>query len=406
MHSYFLVYPLSEDWQEVAWCSVAPDIALKMSKGSLETLAQVAQTTPIFAVLPGKWISIFSVELPKVRATAMLKKALPFLLEEQLAEDFETVHIALPTPFRAGEITPLAVISKAQMQTLVTSFKAQQLNLLQAFPNWMCLPLFEGTWTIYLDENYAHVRQEAGIGFSIQKDLLIPMLNLALTQSAAPPQSLHIYHSPLMAAELEEQFGTLAMPLAYEAVQDDALLFFARQLVLPVPLNLLQGEYFIKPKLSAIGRMWRNAAGLAAAVVLVQILQSSLHYQQTKQQYDEVHKKVLALYTQVFPGEENVANARTRLEQALGGAKVSDDNPLFVYLTQVTAPILNTEGVELKQLAFQNNAMRLEVMVKDFATLSQLEAALSAQGLTVKQDSASLEENQVIAQLNLSRGKS
>ncbi len=405
MQSYFLVYPLSEDWQEVAWCAVAPDIALKMTKGSLETLVQVAQATPILALVPGKWISIFSVELPKVRSTAMLKKALPFLLEEQLAEDFETVHIALPTRYRAGEMTPLAVISKTRMQTLVARFKAHALNLLQAFPDWMCLPLFPNTWTIHLDEHYAHVRQDEAIGFSIQKDILIPMLNLALAQTTTPPQGLHIYHAPEMAAEMEEQLSTVSIPLAYEALQSkDALVFWARNLVLPVPLNLLQGEFFIKPKLSAIGRMWRQAAGLAAALVLVQILQSSLHYQQIKQQYDEVHKKVLALYGQVFPGEENVSNARSRLEQALGNTKVSEDNPLFGYLTQITTPLLNTEGVELKQLALHNKSMRLEVVVKDFATLSQLESALSAQGLTVKQDSASLEENQVIAQLHLSRG--
>jgi general secretion pathway protein L len=404
MQHYFLVYPQSDDWQQVSWCAYGPDLQVRTVVGSLESLAQAAQLTPIMAVLPGRWLNFFQVELPKARGT-MIKQALPFLLEEQLAQELDNIHIALPTHYQGGEITPVAVINKERMQTLQAAFKGQNLNLQQAFPDWMCLPLFDHTWTIHLGSEYAYVRQSTCLGFSIQKDLLMPMLQMALAQTLQPPQALHVYHLALEAADMEEQLNTLSLPLAYEAVSDDPLLVWAQYFSSPAPLNLLQDEFFIKPKVSEVNRLWRIAATLVVAIIAVQLCQSFLRYQQLSKQYTQVHEEVLTLYTQVFPDATQTSNAKAQLEQALagkGGARA--DNPLFAYLQDIATPLLNTEGITLQQLTFQNNEMRLQIIAKDFATLSQLESALGMVGLSVKQEGASLEENQVSAQLHISRG--
>lgn len=403
MQHYFLVYPLSDDWHQVSWCLCNPDGVTTASIGSLETFAQIAQLTPIIALVPGKWLNFFSVELPKARAN-MVKKALPFLLEEQLAEDLDAVHLVLPARYQVGQNTPVAVINKTLMRTMCDAFKTQGLNLQQAFPDWVCLPLFAQTWTIYLGQEMAFVRQSENLGFSIPKDLLMPMLNLALTQTTERPETLHVYHLALEAADMEEQLTTLSVPLAYEAIADDTLTWWAQHLTFPAPMNLLQDEFVIKQKSSPLSRSWRMAAAMAAGIVVVQIVHALLNHQLLQKQYDDVHTQVLALYTQVFPDAQQTNNARAQLEAELTSQGLNATNPLFVYLQDITEPLLTTAGVELQQLTLQNNTLRVEVVVNDFATLNQLESALSANGLTVAQDSASLEENRVVAQLHLSRG--
>ncbi len=404
MDKYILVYPLSDDWKIVAWCAVAPDESLQVKQGTLETLAKVAPQMPIVAILPGTWLNMFSIDLPKGRA-AQVKKALPFLLEEQLAEDLDNVHIVLPEVYQLGKPTPVAVISKARMQTLCDIFKNHQLNLQQAVPDWVCLPLFDNTWTLHLGQTDAQVRQKADLGFSVQKNLLLPMLNLALSQAEHKPQSLHVYHLALEAADMEEQLTKLNIPLAYEAVADESLLLWAQHFTLPAALNLLQGEFFVKPKVSEINRVWRKAAVVAAAVVVVQLLHSSIEYQQLKKQYDVVHGQVLELYTSVFPGQTQTNNARAQLEPLLTKSGGGANNPLFNYLQEVSEPLLNTPNVHLQQIALHEKSMTLEVVVDDFAALGQLESALSAKGLAVKQESASLEKDHVIAKLQVTEGK-
>lgn len=404
MEKYILVYPASDDWQQVSWCVHASEQPSSCAQGDLSTLAEQALDLPIVAIIPGIWLSMFKAALPKGRS-AQIKKAIPFLLEEQLAEDLEEVHFALPATYQLGETTPIAVINQNRMRTLVATFKEKHLNLQYALPDWLCLPLFEQTWTIYLGQTHVCVRQAKDLGFSIQKNLLMPMLNLALNQAEQKPHTLHVYHLAMEAADMEEQLTTLNIPLAYEAVNMDPLLLWAQHIEMPPALNLLQGEYYIRPKFSKVKRLWMMAGGMVAAIIMVQLLHSSVEYQQYKNQYDALHAQVLELYTSVFPGETQTGNARARLEPMLAESGSSANNPLFIYLQDISDPLLNIPDVVVQQLSLQENSLQLEVVVKDFAALGQLEAALAEKGLTVKQDSASLENDQVIAQLHVTRGK-
>ncbi|MFA6036850.1 MAG: type II secretion system protein GspL [Legionellales bacterium] len=402
MDKYFLVYPLTDDWQQVSWCAYAPDEELQVKQGSLDTLAKIAPNVPMIAVLPGTWLNIFSITLPKGRAS-QIKKAIPFLLEEQLAEDLENIHIALPAVYQLGEITPVAVISKNRMQVLKDAFKNQNLNLQQAVPNWLCLPLFEQTWTLHLTQELACVRQAKDLGFCIQKSLLMPMLTLALSQAEQKPQSLHVYHLALEAADMEEQLTTLKIPLAYEAVSDESLLLWTENFTSPAALNLLQGEFFVKPKVSAVKQIWRKSAAVFVAIIVAFVLQSSIEFQHYQKQYDAVHAKTLALYTSVFPNETQTTNARAQLETLLADTGGGVSNPLFDYLQAISEPLLNSPDVNLQQIALHEKSLQIEVIVKDFAALSQLENALTAKGLTVKQESASLEKDQVLARLQVTQ---
>lgn len=402
MDKYFLVYPLTQDWQQISWCAYAPDEELQVKQGHLETLAKIAPQVPIVAVVPGTWLNMFCVTLPKGRA-AQIKKAIPFLLEEQLAQDLEQVHLALPAVYQLGETTPIAAISKEKMQVLQNAFKKYDLNLQQAVPDWLCLPLFDKTWTLHLTQEFACVRQSQDLGFCVQKSLLMPMLNLALTQTQQKPQSLHVYHLPLEAADMEDQLMALKIPLAYEAVPDEPLLLWAEHFTWPAALNLLQGEFFMKPKISGVKRIWRKAVFAAAALIVVQVLHSSLEFQQYKKQYDVVHRQVLELYTSVFPNETRTNNARAQLETLLADNGGGVANPLFDYLQAVSEPLLSMPDVHLQQIALHEKNMQLEVVVKDFAALGELENALTAKGLIVKQESASLEKDQVLARLQVTQ---
>ncbi len=401
MEIYFLVYPISEDWQQVAWCQCAGDTPSKVAQGTLETLAALAKETPIVAVLPGIWLSMFRVTLPKGRG-AQVKKALPFLLEEQLAEEVENVHIALPTAYQLGESVSLAVISKKRMQIFFDAFKMRALNLQQALPDWLCLPLYTDTWTVFLNQDHAFVRQGLSSGFSVQKKLLMPMLNLALAQATQKPQALHVYHLALEAADMEEQLATLDIPLAYEAVNQEPIALWAQHFTPPTKLNLLQGEFFVRPKISAVKRLWHMIAGVAGAIILAQVLYASLLYQQLQKQYNTVHAQVMDLYQSVFPEGKEGDNIRSRMEPLLKNSG-SMDNALFMYLQDVSEPLMGAADVSLQQVSLRGDGLHLEVIAKDFAVLGQLEAALSAKGLNVKQENASLENERVMAQLQVTR---
>ena len=74
--------------------------------------------------IPGEWISVWQVELPDV-ARKQIPTILPALLEEELNQDIDELHFALPaiaasTTSGRGVETPSAVM---RPEVLITCFK-------------------------------------------------------------------------------------------------------------------------------------------------------------------------------------------------------------------------------------------------------------------------------------------
>ncbi|MEX1265339.1 MAG: type II secretion system protein GspL, partial [Woeseia sp.] len=81
--------------------------------GPLDEAAADARDRKVIVLVPGADVLTTSVDLP-IKAGARLHAALPYALEESVAEDVEQLHFAAGTRRDQGR-TPVAVVSRGLM---------------------------------------------------------------------------------------------------------------------------------------------------------------------------------------------------------------------------------------------------------------------------------------------------
>lgn len=211
-----------------------------------ERLIAVDENGPATVLVPSEAVLLLAVDLP-VAGAAKRRSALPFAIEDRIAEPIDAVHLGLGV-----ELTPkrylVAVVRHEMMRRWIDRVEEAGLGHAALVPDALALPMPDaGRWSVELAEGRAVVRTGDGTGFAI------PESGLRTAWEAAGRPACTAYGAALPADMISVAGALEAEPLA-------------RRLLTPA-LDLRQGAYVrrrgpITPWARRLGRL--AAIGLAA----------------------------------------------------------------------------------------------------------------------------------------------
>lgn len=293
---------------------------------------------PATILVPSESVLLLRVALP-LASRAKRIEALPFAIEDRIADPIESVHVAL-----GAEIGPrtylVAVVRHAQMAAWVEAAELAGLGHAAIIPDALALPVPEaGEWCAKADNGRVLVRSGDGTGFAITSALIG-----AAWERAGSPRIWNIGAAPigeLPQAPWSGGGGGLAERLANPAI------------------DLRQGAY---ARRAAGGNSWKRrlawiaAAGIAAHVVIAAA--------------DVVMLRVIA--------ERRAEDVRTAVAQAAPGANLGGDLeaavvgmlpvagpppgrfvPVVTAASRALAPL--SSAVTARAMRFEGNALVLEI---------------------------------------------
>lgn len=293
---------------------------------------------PATILVPSESVLLLRVELP-LASRAKRIEALPFAIEDRIADPIESVHIAL-----GAEIAPrtylVAVVRHAQMASWVEAAELGGLGHAAMVPDALALPAPEvGEWCAEAVEGRVLVRSGDGAGFALSSVLIG-----AAWERAGSPRIWNCGSTPI--GELPQSPWTGGGG------------GLAERLVSPA-LDLRQGLY---ARRSTAGSSWKRrlawiaAAGIAAHVVIAAA--------------DVVMLRVIA--------ERRADDVRTAVAQAAPGANLSGDLeasvvgmlpmsgpppgrfvPVVTAASRALAPL--SSAVTARAMRFEGNALVLDV---------------------------------------------
>lgn len=364
-------------------------------RGDLSQL-KAAEEDEIQVVVPAQEILLTEVTLPPLNAYR-LQQALPYALEEQVLDELELLHFTPAPPNPVHGKTPVAIVKKTVLTAWLSLCHNQGLHPDQLIPAIFTLPYHENQWQVLIQGNTATVRTGLYAGFSSELDLLETLLTLKQEEELQAPKKLLVYQDP----KTHFTFSTLTLPLEIIPITVEQKQAMAAATLDRLPaLNLLQGAYTSKRKLR-IPEKNKRAFRLAAytfsiwlGVLLLSQLGSLfiLSYE-----HHHLRNQIAEIYHSHFPKAGSMFDARTQMETKLKKAFMQSEKiRLFqwlAYLTKTNSP------VRIQSFTFQNKQLSLELLAASFASLDEFMLSLKAQGLEVKQQTASLAGNQVKAVL-------
>ena len=331
-------------------------------------------------VLPVEAVTVCAVRLPTQKAR-WLRQALPFAVEELLAEDVEQMHLALGEALADGRHRVYALRRRWLADWLaLAADKAPQAVLCDAD----LLP-GPGTALCWLWQRWL-LGGEGPARLALDSEAW-PVL----APRCAEPR---IAHGPAGQPALD--------PVDEQQRLEDPFAWLAGL----TGCNLAQGEFALRQG----GGDWSRWKPLLGALGLCVLMQWGFYQAQgwqlrgAAQAYEQDSE---ALYRELFPEDRKLINLRAQLDQHLASGAGSGQGRLLATLGQASGALLAEGGqIQVQQLDFSDSRgdLSLQIQASGFDTLERLRERLIEAGLAVELGSASREASGVSARLVLGGG--
>ncbi|MBA3564013.1 MAG: type II secretion system protein GspL [Gammaproteobacteria bacterium] len=361
-----------------------------VEKGSLELAARRVENRRVVALVPATEVLMTTANLP-VRGGAKLLQALPFALEEQLAEDIDRLHFAPGARTDAQAALPVAVTTRAHMASWLERLGAAGIRPQVLMPDAYALPLAPGGVSVLLDQDLVYLRRDEQQPIVFQGMLLDQALELAGigVDGADQPASatrLTVWlgqrrHQGQAALwnDLRERFADVDIKL----LPQGPLPHLAVQAVRQSDINLLQGPYAPASSSKALWQPWRLAASLAAICVAVALGIQGVEYFKLTAAEAQLDATIEEVFKAALPNTPLSTDPRRQIErelEALRGGGSASEKPFLEILTVLGSVLLETPDARVEALSFRNDVMDLRLTVPSVGTLDQIKRLVAERG--------------------------
>ena len=381
-------------------------------------------------LLPAARVLAAEVRVP-ARTRRQLLRALPFAVEERLAIDLDSVHIA-HGPLRPNERTQVRVVDLAWFEAVLAYVRGLGLVVDAVHVDADCLPA-GGDLTLFIDGGQARLRASDGRMLGVDRRALpfaLARLGRAragteaaaeVAEGAASEPGLGVIahvlaDAPLTGDERETiraAFGARLPPTTLEIVPViDPLAMLVTAIGAPsgaqgpsasaAPIDLLQGRFAVRRALDIDWRPWKSVGIAAAALlVLLPLLDAGKAWRYGREA-ERLDAETQAYYQQLFPGEPVPRDLRRSFESRLG----EDDGAALGFrplLGALADGLGKARGFELQSVSYQRerDELAVQVLAGSLADLERFKGGFAAHRVVAEVSSAEQEQERVRARLRV-----
>lgn len=331
--------------------------------GRLEEILREANGRHVVLFAPLSEIRLTSVDIAS-RDSEKVLQAAPYALEDQLAEDVDTLHFAIGTRDRLGR-TPVAVVSRETLGRWLTPFTSAGVQPAALYADLHGLPMADGTqWTALAEPHRVTVRSAAASGFTCTPETLDSYLALS---PAVQSLLLHVSGDP------GADYTRLSRPVELRPGWKHGLDCLIEHWDANQAINLLQGAYSPQRDFQRLWKPWRLAAVLAAAWLLIALANFGAQAWRDAQELQRLTDANLRRFQTLFPSETRIVDLAVQTEQQWAALKGSDTPSGLLSLLEPTAAALKAEtSLNLQALQFRDGALFMSLTGSDLQALERL----------------------------------
>ena len=373
-------------------------------QGSLEQAALESAGCSIIVLVPGVDVLLTSAVVPS-RNRQRIMSAIPYMLEEQLANDVDDLHFAIGRRGPDGRIDT-AIVDRARMEEWIKRLRDAGIEPDMIIADCLALPLTPNGWTLLKEPDTTLIRTSGQNGLSVDTVNLATVLPMLLTENQDnPPGQIRWVECNTESVTLPLDLSEHKVEINAEACEGTALEFFAQHFNENETINLLQGTYSRREQLGKLWRPWRPAAAMLVLLMVIHAGMTIGDYLSLRKERQMLAEHIDKIYLDTFPDARRVVNARAQMEehlQSLRGGTTKTSGGFLDLLSGSGGPLSQTDGLELQRVSYRDGQLDLAIVIRDLQGLDQLKQRLAAQsGYAVEIQSATARGNSVEARLQL-----
>lgn len=385
-----------------------------------QTLAQNdLEGVRLIGLIPGEDALFCVADIP-AKQSRFIQQALPYAVEEQIAQDIDSVHLAIGP--RSDRGYAVAAIDHSQMARWVALFTDWEHARLEAmYPDASLLPVTEGGWSVCLDGDAVMLASAQGEWLSVQSR------NLAMFAQtlAAPPSDEVVAELPVTLFGTDAEFEHLQADIAELKgssrliVKEQSLELMSLELLahahhnhLCHPVNLCQGQFSIRSEKSGLLGVWKPLVAVASLWFVIQVAVEIGFGYHHNQQAEKVQAQAMEIYRSAFPNDSrtHAGNVRRVVQGQLNQQQAGGTDAGFITLMKYTGSeytkLAGADSIVFNSVNYSQNRGELVVDVRadSYGKLSELRNGLNGKGLEAQIGSVVNEPEGARGRLTVSGG--
>ncbi|MDH5393796.1 MAG: type II secretion system protein GspL [Gammaproteobacteria bacterium] len=380
-------HSLDAEW---VFCHSNGELKTPVDTGSIAELADknknaIAEAVEIFCIINAELMHFSYQSIPANNMQRALQ-AIPFVLEEQLAEDIELMHFA--TSKAEQNIYPVAAIRHECLQQILSSLEQYAIHPDYIYPDVLCLPRAENSWVFFNSDDRTSINQ--GSNTIIHSDQqMLPLILQTLLQQAGDklPDSFEVWSSETAASQAD-----FAVPESLQVNRHEytsAVSLFSTNLNNKKLVNLLQGRYQVVKDTRQWWKPWLLAASLAAVLLCLELVSGIISLNKISNENTLLSAEINRIYKQSFPASKRIVNARVQMESKLKSLQKTSGTASsgFIDILADIAPVIQQKSnIKIKDISYRNRKFEIQVttdqlshaesLLQDFNKLQSVKAEL------------------------------
>ncbi|MES9857142.1 MAG: type II secretion system protein GspL [Sedimenticola sp.] len=407
MSELMLVRAGTEQDDHYTWLSVDKkgNPAAQASTGTLDQLAVEVKRKRLMLLVPGSDVLLTCVEMPGSKRVPA--SAINFALEEQLADDVDSLYITSGIRLGGGEI-PVAAISKARLNTWLERLKEANLQAAACLPEALLLPWQPGNWSLMEEGGQVTLRAGQYQGMGIETETLEPILTKLLGErTGEPPPTVRLW-SDQIESQLPELLQRLGCPVDPVTLSGKGITLFTPEACKRSPLELLQSVRQNESNDSVGG--WLAVAAMLLLALAVHIAGNGYHYWQLKKGLVATNVEIHQQFKKSFPDINRVVDPLVQAEQALDKRRQDSGrgrDPMLGLLHQTGSALKEDKTLVLTGLEFRQGVMQMRLQGKGVGSVERFKQRLEKNGgVEAEVTSANTNKSGVEARMKIKAGRS
>ncbi|MCH7821273.1 MAG: hypothetical protein IIA07_04585 [Proteobacteria bacterium] len=394
----FLVIRLgSKSGQDAHWIAVDGNGARRSptATGPLAEAAGDIGDRTVIVLVPATSVLTMTVDMP-IRGGSRLLAALPYALEENLAEDVEKLHFAAGTRRQSGQV-PVAVVSHLQMRDWLEQLADAGISAAQIIAEIHGLASIPGTMSLLVAEDQILFNDGDDVEFAMQgvkpSDVLAVAgalddasgSSVSDPDDAIAPRHLLVYCEPEDEERFTHDWNALRQELAsvdINLLPDGILPRLAVTVAAGRGINLLQGRYGEKTGFATVFQPWRYVAMLLLTLGLVGLGGKAVDYYRLVQDEAALKAQFTLEYREIRPGDTreivDPIGTVNSIRRSLGGPTASQ-----VFLPSLLAlgrALQQHSTAEIEAISYRAGVIDVRLTAPDVATLDSIQKLVSESG--------------------------
>jgi general secretion pathway protein L len=354
----------------------------------------IRDPTNVVVFVPAGFVFTIEAAVPG-KSVGHMRRALPFVIEEFIADDIERMHIAIEGAPERGKPIACCVIDRTLVEGWVDAFSSMGFVPGFMVPEGEMLPREPGTLSLLADGEQILARMGAEVA-------VIDRSSLELVLSREGVARIELFGTDQrLEAHARDQGAVVEVAEPYGAA---IIAMLANRWRAAGAINLLQNDFLPRRPRDPRAQRWANVGLLAAVWAGIFLLTVVVEGVWSGLRADQLESESLALYRDIYP-DDSTATAgtmRRRMAAQIGGAGGLGGRGFVEYVADLAA--VKNASVTIVGLTYAEGRAELlaDLRLSRYEDLEALKEALAERGVTAEVTSAEKVADGVRARMRLS----